>query len=484
MDAESPHRRNSCKRRNTHQDAFLSSLKLPCGKVVQNRFVKAATYEHLASYFGGPPNEEHLQLYRRWSRGHWGMVITGNVQVSPRHLTLGADMVVPEVLSAESMAPWKVLARAMKGEMDGLDEPRPFAIMQLSHAGRQSTNFIGGRMPFVPPLAPSSIRLGSTSKDGYIARVLYRILFQTPRAMSKTDIEDVVACFVRGARLASESGFNGVQLHAAHGYLISQFILRKTNVRQDDFRSPLAFLETIVRRIREVVPSDFALGIKLNAGDYIGGELGEDAKNHLLEIASWGLVDWIEISGGDYENPDFMAKSDNSTRQAFFAKFSKMAMELYSSNEASSSPRPLVMLTGGLRTRAQFTSAIRNGDAHLLGLARHAISQPDLPLLLEKHSNIDDDEDLGDKIELGEGSTSPEPRSPTWWPRLVGAGIGMAWYTIGMRRIAVGKPLPIGRWWVLILLEMYFGELGVRIITSTLVSLLCIALYFLNKLII
>ncbi|KLO14364.1 FMN-linked oxidoreductase [Schizopora paradoxa] len=463
----------------------LSSIVLPCGKALQNRFVKAATYEHLASYFGGPPNEEHCRLYRRWSRGNWGMVITGNAQVCSRHLTLGADMVVPEVLSEESTAPWRILASAIKGDNDALDETRPLVIMQLSHAGRQSTNFIGGRMPFVPPLAPSSIRLGSTSKDGWIARLLYRILFQTPRTMTETDIEDVVARFVRGARLASESGFDGVQLHAAHGYLISQFISQKTNVRQDDFRAPLAFLRTVVHQIREVVPSDFALGIKLNAGDYVGGELGNgDAKNHLLEIASWGLVDWIEISGGDYENPDFMAKPDNNARQAFFAKFSRMAMELYSSNEESLSPCPLVMVTGGLRTRAQFMSAIRNGDAHLLGLARHAILQPNLPLLLEKFSDVDDNEDSEEKIELWEDSSPPGPRSPTWWPRLVGAGVGMAWYTIGMRRLAVGKPLPIGRWWVLILLEMYFGEFGLRIITSTLVSLLCIAVYFLNKLII
>lgn len=178
-----------------------------------------------------------------------------------------------------------------------------------------------------------------------------------------------------------------------------------------------------------------------------------------------------------------MAKSNDSDRQAFFVNFSKMAMGLHSSNESSSAPHPLVMLTGGLRTRVQFANAIRNGDAHLIGLARYAILQPDLPLLLENLAASDTDPhgnkvaEINGKLEAWEGCSLPEPRSPTWWPRLVGAGVGMAWYTIGMRRIAAGKPLPIGRWWVLILLEMYFGEFAVRIISSTLVSLFCIAVY-------
>lgn len=133
-------------------------------------------------------------------------------------------MVVPEVLSEESLTPWKALASAMKGDSEKMEGKRTLAVMQLSHAGRQSTNFIGGRMPFVPPSAPSSIRLGSTSKDGWISRLLYRLLFQTPRCMSENEIDDVVARFVRGAQLASESGFDGVQLHAAHGCAYNLFL--------------------------------------------------------------------------------------------------------------------------------------------------------------------------------------------------------------------------------------------------------------------
>ncbi len=144
------------------------------------------------------------------------------------------------------------------------------------------------------------------------------------------------------------------------------------------------------------------------------------------------------------------------------------------------------MLTGGLRTRAQFANAIQNGDAQLIGMARHAILQPDLPRLLESLVAADSKHDeyakLNDKVELWEGASLPEPRSPAWWPRLVGAGVGMAWYTIGMRRIYVGEQLPIGRWWVLILLEMYFGASGVRILLGVMLSSLFITVGFLvNK---
>ena len=174
-------------------------------------------YEHLADLFGGAPNDAHLTLYRRWAESRWGMIITGNVQVCPKHLTLGADMVIPNVLSEESLTPWKTLANAMKGETKAMNGNRSLAIMQLSHAGRQSTNFVGGRTPFAPPSAPSAVPLGNSSKHGWISRTLYRILFQTPRSMSKSEIEEVVNRFVRGAVLANESGFDGVQLHAAHG---------------------------------------------------------------------------------------------------------------------------------------------------------------------------------------------------------------------------------------------------------------------------
>lgn len=212
-------------------EGIFSPKTLPCGRVLRNRLVKVkpsvrralhlspeqsqvAMYEHLAKMFGGPPNQHHHSLYSQWSRYDWGMIITGNVQVSSRHLTLGRDMVLPESISGNTLKPFRDLALSIHGEYPS--GHGAMAIMQLSHAGRQSSNFIGGRYPFERPLSPSEIRV-HPKNAGLISGILYRILFQTPRTMTQDDIDEVVAAFVRGARVAAQSGFDGVQLHVAHG---------------------------------------------------------------------------------------------------------------------------------------------------------------------------------------------------------------------------------------------------------------------------
>lgn len=182
-------------------------------------------YEHLASFNGGPPNPHHYSLYSKWAKYNWGIVITGNVQVCASHLTLGRDMVIPSLITEETLQPFRALAAAMHnkhpclGSADtNIRDPRTLAIMQLSHAGRQSANIIGGRFPFVPPLGPSPIAVGHDSLDtSRPSKILHRLLFQTPRPMSSADIDDVVLAFVRGSEVAVHAGFDGVQLHVAHG---------------------------------------------------------------------------------------------------------------------------------------------------------------------------------------------------------------------------------------------------------------------------
>ncbi len=168
-------------------------------------------YEHLAALWGGPPNSYHFSLYSQWARGGWGMVLTGNFQVSGEHLTLGRDVVIPQQLTDASLKPFIQLADAMH------ESGRSLAIMQLSHAGRQSANFIGGRWPFAPPRAPSPVRVGSSSSAGFLVDVFHWLCFQTPDPLTVAEIDDVVEAFVRGAHVAVQSGFDGIELHAAHG---------------------------------------------------------------------------------------------------------------------------------------------------------------------------------------------------------------------------------------------------------------------------
>lgn len=191
---------------------------------MSNGLVKVAMYEHMATLFGGLPNAHHLALYNLWSQGGWGMIITGNVQVSRDHLTIGKDMVVPETITSDTLHSYKALARAMRPvsernfskNRDDVSMPRTLTIMQVSHAGRQSTTLLGGRSLFVPPLAPSAFGLGRTASN-WFARLVYRIMFPTPRTMSMQDIDNVVNRFVLGANLAHDAGFDGIELHAAHG---------------------------------------------------------------------------------------------------------------------------------------------------------------------------------------------------------------------------------------------------------------------------
>lgn len=161
------------------------------------------------------------------------MVMTGNVQVMQDHISLGRDMIIPAVLTAESINAYECLATSIHqgNSIAGAPhkEEQTLAIIQLSHAGRQSPNVIGGRRPFVPPLAPSAVPLdfvphgrGSSAGFGYLATnafssLMHYLMFQTPRQMTRADIEVVIDAFVRGAQLAARSGFDGVEIHGGHG---------------------------------------------------------------------------------------------------------------------------------------------------------------------------------------------------------------------------------------------------------------------------
>ncbi|EEB99578.1 hypothetical protein MPER_00719 [Moniliophthora perniciosa FA553] len=294
---------------------IYTDITLLCGRKVQNRLVKVAMYEHLASIFGGPPNNYHYKLYSNWSKYNWGIVITGNVQVSRTHLSLGRDLIIPDTLCEENVHPFRKLAECIHGiSSEDTESLKPLAIMQLNHAGRQSSNFSGGRYPFVPSLAPSAIPVSSKSAS-LISWIIHKVLFQTPRAMSLSDIEDVISEFVRGAELALRAGFDGVQLHVAHGYLLAQFLSSKVNKRDDEYGpNSLHLLHRIVTAIRAVTPKDFALGVKFNTSDYSAleesankAEQEKRALDHLRILASWGTLDFLEISGGDYENPGMLS---------------------------------------------------------------------------------------------------------------------------------------------------------------------------------
>ncbi|KAG6841270.1 hypothetical protein C0991_000248 [Blastosporella zonata] len=464
------------------QDELFTPIRLPCGRIVDNRLVKVrgncqptlwsdsltsiqvAMYEHLADFLGGPPNEYHYSLYSKWAESGWGMVVTGNVGVSNTHLTLGRDIVIPKEFSEDCLRPFKRLAASMHGS----GERKGLAIMQLSHAGRQSINFIGGRLPFQPPLAPSSISIRVAAKEtGWLASMFQALAFQEPLAMSLEDIDNVVEAFVKGARAAFETGFDGIQVHAAHGYLLAQFISPKSNVRKDDYSArssnALRLVRRIVSSIRSRTSKDFIIGIKLNAADYATQDDSNAFQlvlDHFKSIAQWGQVDFIEVSGGDYEKPgkyllrflpsslhpnklcrpEFMAKT-KSSRQALFSDFSKAAMDALESLSLNPSSSPLILLTGGLRTPELLHTALASRHSHLLGIGKGSILSPDLPRLLKEQA-LFGTPDSADPRWSTPFSSEPDldawPRLRSFLPRIpfVGAGVSVAWYVVAIRRLA------------------------------------------------
>ena len=175
--------------------------------------------ELLAPAGGSPPTEEHVAAYKRWAAGRYGLVITGNVAVDPKHLGSPFDVSLTEkdLDDPVALAHWRRWAVASK--LNGTP-----AVVQLCHAGRQSARG-SGRSIFTPPLAPSAvpIRVG----DDLTSRVLADAIFGKPRAMTTAQVREVIEMFVRGAIMSHKAGFDGVQLHCSHGYLLAQFLSPK-----------------------------------------------------------------------------------------------------------------------------------------------------------------------------------------------------------------------------------------------------------------
>ncbi|KWU43117.1 FMN-linked oxidoreductase [Rhodotorula sp. JG-1b] len=289
--------------------AIKSAVQLPCGRSLPNRLVKASF------------SRTSQALYESWSAVGYGMIITGNVQVSPDHLGLPFDIAVPSsedvdpVSAAAVRRGFSRWAKACKPSRQqnstgpsGVAPPPLLAIMQLNHPGRQSMRRFCGRPASEPALAPSAVPLVVGTHP--LARWVSGLLWGSPRAMTEGDIDRVVEQFVDGARLAHETGWDGVELHASHGYLLAQFMSPKVNRRTDAYggsaRHRLTLLFRIIDAIRAELPlaDGFVLGVKLNSSDYVKGGLTEqDALDNVKWIAEHGGVDFIEISGGDYERP-------------------------------------------------------------------------------------------------------------------------------------------------------------------------------------
>lgn len=338
------------------------SLPLPSGGKLKNRIAKAAMTEGLADTENrATPRLD--RLYQRWAEGGAGLLLTGNVMVDRRYLERPGNVAIDGPQSddqLEALRRWASAAREAGADI----------WMQISHAGRQSPKIVA-----TEPVAPSAVELGLPG--GTFAR---------PRALAADEIEGIVERFVHTASVAKQTGFTGVQIHAAHGYLISEFLNPLVNQRDDDWGGSLEnrarLLLRVLRGVRTRLGSGYPVSVKLNSSDFQkGGFAPEDS----LQVAEWlneEGVDLLEVSGGSYEQPAMMDIEGMEARYEETKRDSTRAREAYFLTYAEEMRRvakmPL-MVTGGFRSRDGMEDALSSGACDLCGIARPLCVDPDLP---------------------------------------------------------------------------------------------------------
>lgn len=325
-------------------------LHLPNGQIIANRIAKAAMEENMAD-LNQAPSRALKQLYKAWADGEPGLLLTGNVMIDRRAMTGPGGVALENEEHLDSFREWADVARA-KGV---------HFWVQLSHPGRQTMANLGQQA-----LAPSAIAmdLGSFSK-----------MFATPRAMTEEDIQDVIQRFATSARLAEKAGFSGVQIHGAHGYLISQFLSPLSNHRTDRWGGSLEnrarLLLEVIHAVRASVSPSFCVAVKLNSADFQRGGFDAADARAVVEMLNPLPIDLLELSGGSYEAPAMQGEArDGRTlaREAYFLEFAK---EL-----ASIATMPL-MVTGGIR-RLPIVQQVLDSGIAMAGIATALTLEPQL----------------------------------------------------------------------------------------------------------
>lgn len=325
-------------------------FELPCGVFIKNRIAKAAMTERLANW-NQQVTEEICSLYKHWSSNGARLLITGNIMVDSRYKEASANLVL------ENESSISLLRKMVKNGTHNNTQ----LWAQINHAGRQSSIFSTFK-----PIAPSAIQLKKL------------MLFAKPRAMSVLEINEVEDRFVRTAFLAKQAGFTGVQIHAAHGYLLSQFLSPKTNQRKDSYggciENRARLLLDIVSRLRKELGKEYPISVKLNSADFQKGGFNEEDAFFVIKKLEEVKIDLLEISGGTYENIVFLTerykKRSTKKREAYFLEFAKKIRK---------ETKMPIMVTGGFRSLNFCNRVLENQELDIIGFARPFLMQENFP---------------------------------------------------------------------------------------------------------
>jgi len=343
----------------TPQDVLAQALTLSNGAVIRNRIAKSAMSEALGTT-DNRPTLRLEKLYGAWADGGLGLCITGNVMIDRRAIGEPNNVAIEDESDLDALKRW-----AAAGTRGGTQ-----LWMQINHPGKQ---------------APKGLNRETVSPSAVPFRADMQAFFAVPRELTANEIEDLVRRYGRTAAIAKKAGFTGVQIHGAHGYLVSQFLSPLHNLRTDDWggtpEKRRRFVLAVLAEIRAQVGPAFPIGIKLNSADFQRGGFTEEESLETIRALATGGINLIEISGGTYEAPAMtgVVKVKDSTRQreAYFLDFAEKARAAV----PASMGIPL-MLTGGFRSLAGMASAVESGAIDLVGVARAMAVETDLPARL------------------------------------------------------------------------------------------------------
>ncbi|KAI8943604.1 hypothetical protein NX059_001596 [Plenodomus lindquistii] len=330
-------------------------------KTAQNRFLKGAMTERLSSWDAknlearGVPSKNLVNVYRRWGEGEFGVILTGNVMIEYDHLEAAGNAIIPRgaPYEGERFENFKELATQSK-------KHGSLIVAQVSHPGRQVPENIQKN-----PVSASEVQLAGN---------VMGMTFAKPRAATEEDIKNIIEGFAHAAEYLEKAGYDGLELHGAHGYLLAQFLAPSTNQRTDKYGGSIEnrarLIVEIGQEIRRRTSKNFVLGIKLNSVEF--QEKGFDTQEAatLCKMLEDNSFDFVELSGGTYENLAFGHKRESTKkREAFFLEFAEKITPSLSKTRT--------YVTGGFKTAGAMADALGTVDG--VGLARPVTLEPELP---------------------------------------------------------------------------------------------------------
>ena len=343
----------------------VSPLKEPItfafsGRKAMNRFLKAPMTERLCKWNAdgedisarGFPSEEYKRLYERWGEGEIGVIVAGNLMLKYDAVEAFGNPILPDNHDGRVEA-FKEVSKVAKAHGS-------LFIAQMSHPGRQ-----GGAALNPNPISASDVQL----KIEWAGNK-----FNQPRAISIPEIHDMVRHWGEVASLCYDAGFDGVQIHCAHGYLLAQFLSGTTNKRTDEYggnldnRSRIVF--EIIEEIHRRVPDPgFIICVKINSVEFQpGGQTPEDCMNLCIKMEE-ARVDFVDLSGGTFEGRAFEHKKESTkARESYFIEFAEMIRPHLKKTK--------VYVTGGFRTASGMVSAVKDGACDGVGIGRPLGAEP------------------------------------------------------------------------------------------------------------